>query len=77
MAKADIRHQANEIYMDSINELTGHGTDQLDLAEICCHPESELSWSCAALGGKAKRLTIGTGYDLLTRDGTQSALTER
>ena len=63
--------------MDSINELAGHGTDQLDLAEICCHPESELSWTCEALGGKAKRLTIGTGYDLLTRDGTQSALNER
>ena len=32
--------------MDSINELTGQDTDRVDLAEICCHPESELSWAC-------------------------------
>ena len=62
--------------MDSINELTGQGTDRLDLAEICCHPESELSKTCEALGGKAMRLSIGTGFDLLTHDGTQSALNE-
>ena len=62
--------------MDSINELTSQGTDRLDLAEICCHPESELSKTCETLGGKAMRLSIGTGYDLLTRDGTQSARNE-
>ena len=38
--------------------------------------ESELSWTCEAQGGKAMRLSIGTGYDLLTYDGTQSALNE-
>ena len=62
--------------MDSINELTEQYTDRVDLAEICCHPENELSWTCQAQGGKAMRLSIGTGYDLLTYDGTQSALSE-
>ena len=62
--------------MDNINELIDHDTDQLDLAEICCHPESELSKTCEALGGKAMRLSIGTGFDLLTQDGTQKALKE-
>ena len=62
--------------MDSINELTSQDTDRLDLAEICCHPESELSKTCEALGGKAMRLSIGTGFDLLTHDGTLNALNE-
>ena len=73
---ADIKYQAKEIYMDSINELTSQDTDRLDLAEICCHPESELSKTCEALGGKAMRLSIGTGFDLLTHDGTLNALNE-
>ena len=62
--------------MDTVDELIGQDTGQLDLAEICCHPESELSKTCEALGGKAMRLSIGTGYDLLTHEGTQSALNE-
>ena len=65
----------NEMCIDSINELTGQD-DRLDLAEIGCHAESELSGTCEALGGKAKRLCIGTGFDLLTRDGMQGALNE-
>ena len=60
--------------MDNINELTDQ--DRLDLAEICCHPESELSKTCETLGGKAMRLSIGTGYDLLTNEGTLRALSE-
>ena len=62
--------------MDIIKELAGQDTDRLDLAEICCHPESELSKACEAFGGKAMRLSIGTGFDLLTNDGTWSALNE-
>ena len=62
--------------MDIIKELAGQDTDRLDLAEICCHPESELSKTCEALGGKAMRLSIGTGFDLLTNGGTQSARSE-
>ena len=42
-------YQAKEIYMDSINELIGPDPDRLDLAEICCHPESELSVPLAPL----------------------------
>ena len=77
MARAAIRSQATELFMDLVNELTElTEQDRLDLAEICCHPESELSWTCEALGGKSKRLSIGTGYALLTEDGTQSALDE-
>ena len=60
--------------MENINELTDQ--DRLDLAEICCHPESELTKTCETLGGKAMRLSIGTGYDLLTNEGTLRALSE-
>ena len=48
--------------MDNVDQLTEQ--DRLDLAEICCHPESELSKTCETLRGKAMRLIIGTGYDL-------------